>query len=101
VRIGNVIERRDFDALLGSIARRGYTVIAPTVRDDAIVYDEIGAAAELPIGWTDEQDGGHYRLRRREGQALFGYAAGPHSFKRYQLPAEVKLGNARVDEDGG
>jgi sulfhydrogenase subunit beta (sulfur reductase) len=101
VTIGNVIERRNFDALLGSLARRGYTVIAPTVRDGAIVYDEIDSAAELPIGWTDEQDGGHYRLRRRDDEALFGYAVGPHSFKRYQLPAEVKLWNARVDEDGG
>jgi len=99
--IGYVIERADFDALLGALARRGYLVIAPTVRDGAIVYDEIGSAAELPIGWTDEQDGGHYRLRRRDDQALFGYAVGPHSFKRYQLPAEVKLWSARVDEAGG
>src|SRR5450759_203913 len=37
----------------------------------------------------------------RDDEALFGYAVCPHSFKRYQLPAEVKLWNARVDEDGG
>ena len=97
----HVIERADFDALVAALARRGYTVIAPTVRDGAIVYDEIASAAELPIGWTDEQDGGHYRLRRRDDEALFGYAVGPHSFKRYQLPAEVTLFHARVDADGG
>ena len=47
------------------------------VRDGAIVYDEIESAADLPTGWTDEQDGGHYRLERRDDDALFGYAVGP------------------------
>ncbi|MGA2319174.1 MAG: 4Fe-4S dicluster domain-containing protein [Solirubrobacteraceae bacterium] len=98
---GYTLEREDFDELLAALARRGYTVIGPTVRDRTIVYDEIGSGAELPVGLTDEQDGGHYRLRRREDEALFGYNVGPHSWKRYQLPAEVRLFRARRDEHGG
>jgi sulfhydrogenase subunit beta (sulfur reductase) len=96
-----VIQRGDFDALLGALVRRGYVIVGPTVRDQAIVYDRIASSADLPVGWTDEQDGGHYRLRRREDGALFGYAVGPHSWKKYQLPAEVRLWRARVDERGG
>lgn len=65
------------------------------------MYDEIRCAADLPVGWTDEQNAGHYRLRRREDEALFGYAVGPHSWKKYQLPAETKLWEARVDQRGG
>jgi len=95
-----VFERSDFDALLGALSRRGYTVVGPTVRDRAIVYDEITSGADLPIGWTDEQDGGHYRLRRRDDEALFGYAVGPHSWKRYQLPPETRLWRARLGDDG-
>src|ERR1017187_6378465 len=95
-----VIERGDFDALLGALQRRGHTIIGPTIRDGAIIYDEVGCAAELPIGWTDEQDGGHYRLRRRDDKALFGYAVGPHSWKTYQLPPEVRLWRARRGEHG-
>jgi ferredoxin len=95
-----VIEREHFDELLGAIARRGFTIVGPTVREQAIVYDEIASAADLPIGWTDEQDGGHYRLRRRQDEALFGYAVGPHSWKQYQLPAESKLWRAQVDRRG-
>ena len=68
--------------------RRGYTIVGPTVRDRAIVYDEIRGSGDLPIGWTDEQDGGHYRLRRRDDEALFGYDVGPHSWK--QLPAAAR-----------
>ncbi len=95
-----VLERRDFDALVDALSRRGYTVVGPTVHDRAIVYDEIASSADLPVGWTDEQDGGHYRLRRRDDEALFGYAVGPHSWKRYQLPPDVRLWRARLGEDG-
>ena len=97
----HVIERSDFDRLFESLADRGHTIIGPTIRDGAIVYDEIRCAADLPVGWTDEQDGGRYRLRRRDDEALFGYAVGPHSWKQYQLPPETKLWSARVDERGG
>jgi sulfhydrogenase subunit beta (sulfur reductase) len=96
----SVIERGDFDALLAALARRGYTVVGPTVRDQAIVYDELSSTADLPVGWTDEQDGGQYRLKRRDDEALFGYAVGPHSWKQYQLPADVKVWRAGVDEHG-
>jgi sulfhydrogenase subunit beta (sulfur reductase) len=99
--VAHVIERSDFDGLLDALARHAYTIVGPTVRDQAIVYDEIRSVEDLPIGWTDEQDGGHYRLRRRDDDALFGYAVGPHSWKKYQLPADVKLWQARVDEHGG
>jgi sulfhydrogenase subunit beta (sulfur reductase) len=99
--LDQVIERSDFDALFGALTRHGYTIVGPTIRDRAIVYDEIRGPADLPVGWTDEQDGGHYRLRRRDDEALFGYAVGPHSWKQYQLPSEVSLWRARVDERGG
>jgi sulfhydrogenase subunit beta (sulfur reductase) len=98
---GYVIERSNFDRLFDSLAERGHTIIGPTVRDQAIVYDEIRSAADLPVGWTDEQDGGRYRLRRRGDEALFGYAVGPQSWKKYQLPADTKLWQARADERGG
>jgi sulfhydrogenase subunit beta (sulfur reductase) len=96
----HVLERERFDELFGALARRGYTVVGPTVADGAIVYGELRSAADLPVGWTDEQDGGHYRLARRDDEALFGYAVGPHSWKRFQLPPEVRLFRARLGEDG-
>jgi sulfhydrogenase subunit beta (sulfur reductase) len=96
----HVIERGDFDALLAALARRGYEIVGPTVRDQAIVYDRIESTADLPIGWGDEQDGGRYRLRRRDDEALFGYAVGPQSWKQFQLPPDARLWRARLDERG-
>ncbi|MBV9415884.1 MAG: 4Fe-4S dicluster domain-containing protein [Solirubrobacterales bacterium] len=96
-----VLQRSDFDALLMAVKRRGYTIVGPTIRDQAIVYDEIEQTSDLPIGWTDEQDAGRYRLARRADAALFGYAVGPQSWKQFQLPAEVTIWRARIDEHGG
>ncbi|MBT8213051.1 MAG: 4Fe-4S dicluster domain-containing protein, partial [Acidimicrobiia bacterium] len=46
---------------------------------------------DLPVGWTEVQEGGTYRLTRREDDALFGYAVGPHSWKRFLHPPEVTV----------
>jgi len=94
------IDRAGLDELIAALARRGHEVIGPTVRDGAIVYDEIASCADLPAGWTDEQDGGSYRLRRREDEALFGYAVGPQSWKRFLHPPELTLWRARRGEGG-
>jgi sulfhydrogenase subunit beta (sulfur reductase) len=94
------LDRAGLDELLAGLAAAGYTVVGPTVAQGAIVYDELRSTAELPVGWTDEQDGGHYRLVRRDDEALFGYAVGPHSWKKYQLPPEVRLWRARLGSDG-
>ncbi len=94
------------DALLGALGDAGYRVIGPTVRDHAVVLDEIESVDDLPAGWGDEQDGGIYRLRRRPDRALFGWAVGAHSWKPYLFPPRVTLwsatreaGGFRVDEE--
>jgi sulfhydrogenase subunit beta (sulfur reductase) len=86
-----VIEASELERLIEVLTSRGYEVNGPTVRDGAIVYDHVESAKELPAGWTDEQEPGHYRLKRRDDQALFGYAVGPQSWKQFLHPAEVRL----------
>jgi ferredoxin len=95
-----VVEGHELDALLGALRHRGYSLLGPTLREGAIVFDEIRDAADLPAGWTDEQDGGRYRLRRRDDGALFGHAVGPHSWKRYLHPPSFVRWRARRDDGG-
>ena len=78
-----VLDRAGFDSLLRALQARGHRLIGPTIRDRAIVYDTLESSADLPVGWTDHQDGGTYRLERRDDEALFGYAVGAQSWKRY------------------
>lgn len=81
--------------LIEHLAYKGYEVIAPRLHEGAIIYDQIDSPDDLPSGWTDEQKPGEYRLKRRDDQALFGYAVGPHSWKKYTHPAEVRLWEAQ------
>jgi ferredoxin len=95
-----VIAVEALDDLLAALRRRGYRVLGPTVRNGAIVYDDVELADELPTGWTDRQDGGTYRLERRDDDARFGYAVGPHSWKRFFFPPRVRLWRASLNGSG-
>ena len=95
-----ILAATDLDALFDALRAEGYRIVGPTVRDGAIVHAELPAASALPAGWTDEQEPASYRLERREDEALFGYAVGPHSFKQELLPPRVRLWQARRENGG-
>jgi sulfhydrogenase subunit beta (sulfur reductase) len=90
----------DLHALFDALKRSGYQVVGPTLRQGAIVYEELASVDDLPRGWTDEQSGGTYRLKRRQDAALFGYAVGPHSWKKLLLRPAVRLWRARSGPQG-
>lgn len=93
------LARQSLQVLIEILMGRGYQVLGPTVRDDAIVYDEVVGIADLPAGWTDQQDAGRYRLTRRNDDALFGYAVGPQSWKRFLHPPVESLWQAQRTGD--
>jgi sulfhydrogenase subunit beta (sulfur reductase) len=94
-----LVEPAGVGQMIEVLWRRGYQVTGPTRRSGAVVYDDLRSLTDLPAGWTDEQDGGTYRLIPRGDGALFGYALGPHTWKKYlQLPRE-RLWSARRSEN--
>lgn len=95
-----VIEREHIPHLIEILRNKGYAVIAPTLRDNAIIYDEIASVDELPAGWTDEQSGGSYRLKKRQDQALFAYTVGPRAWKHFLHPPLVSLWKAHRHNGG-
>lgn len=95
-----MLEGEGLERLITALRGRGYTVIAPTVRDGSITYEQIATGAELPRGVGDEQAPARYRLRERGDSALFGFAAAPASWKRYLYPPATTLWRARHDEHG-
>ena len=96
-----VITPDALDELLEVLARRGFRVVAPVVRDGAILFEERDGDAPLPVGWTDRQEAGSYRLERRADEARFGFAVGPHSWKQFLFPARLRLWRARRDAADG
>ncbi len=95
-----IIFKDGLEQLIVLLRGKGYCVVGPTVNDGAIVYDEISGLADLPVGWSDLQDAGTYRLTRRDDDAVFGYVVGPQSWKKFLQPARQRLWRAQRDANG-
>jgi ferredoxin len=89
-----VLSRAGLDDLAAALIADGYTVIGPTVRDDAIVLAELTSGAQLPAGWGVDSGPGRYRLRRRADEAVFGHSAGSQSWKQFLHPPRQRLWSA-------
>jgi sulfhydrogenase subunit beta (sulfur reductase) len=89
------IETAAVQSLIEALHQRQYNVLGPTLRGGAIVYDTIASVADLPKGWTEEQRPGHYRVRERGDDMLFGFTVGPQSWKKFLFPPVLQLFSAK------
>ncbi len=94
------LPRDDLNTLIGKLTADGYQVVGPRLEQEAIIYGEISGADDLPIGWTDLQEAGKYRLQPRGDQAFFGYTVGPHSWKKFLFPPVAVVATAERDGTG-
>jgi sulfhydrogenase subunit beta (sulfur reductase) len=85
------IPKGSLQQVLDNLRAAGYLLVGPTVRDGAIVLEEIERLDDLPLGWTDEQQPGHYRLTKTRDNHYFDYGVGPHSWKQFLHPAHLRL----------
>ncbi len=83
------------DALIRALNQAGYMVIGPVRDEAAIVYDEVHCAEDLPQGWLDEQEKGHYRLLPSGDNRYFGYTVAANAWKKFLNPPERLLWRAR------
>jgi len=95
-----ILRREDFQQFLDALHAQGYRTIGPTLGEGTIVYDEVNSVADLPAGWTDEQEAGAYRLHQRADDALFSYTPGAHSWKPWLRPPLQRLWRARRIDGG-
>jgi ferredoxin len=94
------VEAQHLAKLFSVLSAKGYRLIGPTIRDGAIVYDELSSSRDLPIGWSDEQSAGVYRLKKRNDKALFGYNVGPQAWKKFLHPPVLRLWKAQRQSQG-
>ncbi len=85
------VSRAGLNQLIANLKAQGYQVVGPRIADGAIVYDAIEGISDLPSGWTEQQEAGTYRLRRRDDDALFGYNLGPQSWKKFLHPPLLRF----------
>lgn len=99
VREGGLLRTDDLQALIDALMQAGYEVIGPRIDQSAIVYDQVTSATQLPKGWTDLQEPGRYRLQQTGDERYFGYAVGPHSWKKYLFPPQAIVASAQRSGD--
>ena len=93
-----MLDTAGLDRLVSVLIERGYQVVGPTLRDNAIVLAELESAEDLPRGWGVDVGPGHYRLHRRDDDAAFAHSAGPQSWKQFLHPPRQRLWS---DDRGG
>ncbi len=93
-----VFSKDALDDLFRALQERGYTVVGPTVRDGAVVLDELSGPDALPVGIVEEQESGTYRLHQTGERTYFAFTTGPQSWKTFLFPPEERLWRVeRVD----
>jgi formate hydrogenlyase subunit 6/NADH:ubiquinone oxidoreductase subunit I len=85
------LSRAGLQSILDRLRSDGFVTVGPTIQQGAILYREIESIDQLPQGWTDDQEAGRYRLKRRDDDALFGFSVGPDSWKQYLFPPVTPL----------
>lgn len=88
---GKVVTPEGLGALLEALSSAGFELIGPTIHNGSIVLDHIESIADLPVGWTELQEKGRYRLAPRPDGAFFGYTVGPAGAKRWLFPPRQTL----------
>lgn len=91
------IPKASLQQVFDNLRAAGFLLIGPTLRDGAIVLEEIDGMDDLPQGWVDEQQPGQYRLKKSRDNQYFGYGVGPHSWKQFLHPPRLRLFSAAKD----
>lgn len=95
-----VMEADGLDQLIDLLHADGRIVIGPVVHGGVITHDVIDSAAELPLGWSEEQDGGRYRLTSTGTAERFAYSSPSTSWKRFLYPERTLLLTASRTDAG-
>lgn len=88
-----VMPKSQMDNLLARFHEAGYQTIGPRVRDHALLYTPIQSLADLPRGYTSEENAGQYRLVYSGHTRYFDITPGPHTWKQYLFPPRESLLN--------
>lgn len=95
-----VLERKHFQSLLDSLSDSGYDLLGPSVRDNAVVYDKIQTANDLPIGWVDASEASRYHLEKGKRKTLFGYSLSSNTWRTFLQPPVATLYETTRDGRG-
>jgi sulfhydrogenase subunit beta (sulfur reductase) len=87
-----VLPKPRLDELIAMLWSDGFRVLGPVERDGGVVFDEVRATGDMPVGRRDSQEPGRYRLSDGRSGEVFGVVNGPGSLKpSFFSPEETLL----------
>ena len=89
--MSRIISLEGLNEIVQRLRSEGRSVIGPVVNDGVITNGEIESAHDLPRGWTEDQDGGRYRLVPTETDEVFAFSSPSTSWKRFLYPERTLL----------
>lgn len=79
------------DELVRVLLDDGFRVVGPQWRDGTIVYDDLAAGDDLPVGVTVRQAPGRWRAERTASRVRFAWTPAADSWKRFVTPARQEV----------
>jgi sulfhydrogenase subunit beta (sulfur reductase) len=96
-RRADIIRKEDISTLL-EVLLADYDVVAPTVKQSAIMFQKIDSPGELARGHRDFQAPGMYRLFQPLNDATFSYSNGENSLKWFLHPPKQVLFRGKLGQ---
>jgi sulfhydrogenase subunit beta (sulfur reductase) len=85
------LAKPQLDAILARLQEKGYQTLGPCIRDDAVVYAPIRTMADLPQGFTSQEEAGRYRIVASGNKRYFDITPGAQSWKQVFFPPRTPL----------
>ncbi|MES9991240.1 MAG: 4Fe-4S dicluster domain-containing protein [Candidatus Thiodiazotropha sp.] len=94
------LPRSALQALFTVLQQAGYKIYGPTVRDGVIQFDYLDSPDRLPLGVSNDQQPGRYRLETGESQRLFDWNHGSQALKPLCFAPREVLWQERLEPYG-
>ena len=91
------LNKQGLDTLIQVLCDRGYTVMAPRVRDGVIAFGPVTSIDQVANGVRDELGPGRYRLIDDPLSRHFNYVVGQDSPKRFFFPPKLDLVSLHIE----
>lgn len=86
--------------IFGELSRQGFRLVGPTLREGRLVLGDLAAPDDLPVGLSDLQEPGSFRLAQGRAGSFFGCRVGQESWKKFLFPSNIRLFAARRQGPG-
>lgn len=96
----NFLPHSRLQDLIDALEQAGFSCVGPQIRDEAILYDVLKKATQLPWGVRDHQSPGEYRLEKIDEKKAFSWANGPQAIKPILFKPRETVWRVKRNETG-